>query len=79
MAELSPEQQIVHALVAREHGPEVADRVVDEDRIAAYLIGAHLAPPLERLAACVADLLATFRALPSSTGDANGSIAEVSE
>lgn len=64
--DLSPEQQITRAIVARVYGPAVADRVVRDDRFAAYAIGAHLAPVLERLAASAAEVI---RAVPRRFGD----------
>lgn len=62
--DLSPEQQITRAVVARQYGDDVADRVVREDRVAAYLIGAHLAPPLQRLADIAAEMLRSYNRRP---------------
>ena len=47
--DLSPEQQVMRALVARVYGEEIAHQVVRDDRVASYLMGAHVKPVLDEL------------------------------
>lgn len=58
--DLSPEQQITRALVAHQYGDAEADRIVREDRVEAYRIGAFLAPPLREMASLLARAIATY-------------------
>lgn len=55
--DLSPEQQVVWAIVARERGPDIATQIVNDERVFSYLLGAHLAPVLEQLAATAAAIV----------------------
>jgi len=49
--DLSPEQLVMRALVARVYGDEIADRVVRDDRVSAYLFGSHVKPLIDELIA----------------------------
>lgn len=60
--DLSPEQALMVAvLTVQGHDRDEALAIVRADRVASYLVGAHLAPTLQHLADRIAEAAALYR------------------